>query len=83
VTATFLGRRNRPDSIGKVRPWYGVAPNLVRAYAWIMSLGADSLREVAETAVLNNNYLDGKGARDPRRVGAVRGRPPPDRAGPL
>ncbi len=65
---------DRPDSIGKVRPWYGVAPNLVRAYAWIMSLGADGLREVAETAVLNNNYLHGEGARDPRRVGAVRGR---------
>jgi len=50
----------RPDSIGKVRPWYGVAPNLVRAYAWIMSLGAAGLREVAETAVLNNNYLMAK-----------------------
>ena len=48
---------DRPDSVGKIRPWYGVAPNLVRAYAWIMSLGADGLRDVAETAVLNNNYL--------------------------
>ncbi len=48
---------DRPDSIGKVRPWYGVVANLVRAYAWIMSLGADGLREVAEIAVLNNNYL--------------------------
>lgn len=48
---------DRPDSIGKIRPWYGVAPNLVRAYAWIMSLGAEGLREVAEVAVLNNNYL--------------------------
>jgi glycine dehydrogenase subunit 2 len=48
---------DRPDSIGKVRPWYGVTANLVRAYAWIMSLGADGLREVAEIAVLNNNYL--------------------------
>jgi glycine dehydrogenase subunit 2 len=28
-----------------------------KAYAWIMSLGADGLRQVAETAVLNNNYL--------------------------
>ena len=35
----------------------GVAPNLLRAYAWIMSLGAEGLREVAEIAVLNNNYL--------------------------
>ena len=32
---------DRPQSVGKMRPWYGVAPNLVRAYAWIMSLGAD------------------------------------------
>jgi len=48
---------DRPQSIGKVRPFYGVAPNLVRAYAWIMSLGAEGLRRVAETAVLNNNYL--------------------------
>jgi glycine dehydrogenase subunit 2 len=40
-----------------MHPWYGVAPNLVRAYAWIMSLGAEGLREVAEIAVLNNNYL--------------------------
>jgi glycine dehydrogenase subunit 2 len=48
---------DRPDSIGKVRPWYGVVANLVRAYAWIMSLGAEGLREVAEIAVLNNNYL--------------------------
>ena len=56
----FVLDDDRPDSIGKVRPWYGVAPNLVRAYAWIMSLGADGLREVAETAVLNNNYLMAK-----------------------
>jgi glycine dehydrogenase subunit 2 len=48
---------DRPLSVGKIRPWYGVAANLVRAYAWIMSLGAEGLREVAETAVLNNNYL--------------------------
>ncbi len=48
---------DRPQSIGKIRPWYGVAQNLLKAYAWIMSLGADGLREVAEVAVLNNNYL--------------------------
>lgn len=48
---------DRPSSIGKIRPWYGVTPNIVRAYAWIASLGAEGLREVAETAVLNNNYL--------------------------
>jgi glycine dehydrogenase subunit 2 len=48
---------NRPDSIGKIRAFYGVAPVILKAYAWVMSLGADGLREVAEVAVLNNNYL--------------------------
>jgi glycine dehydrogenase subunit 2 len=46
-----------PYSIGQIGPFYGVAPVVVRAYAWVMSLGAEGLREVAEIAVLNNNYL--------------------------
>ena len=44
-------------SVGKVRSWYGVAPVVLKAYAWIMSLGAQGLYEVAKIAVLNNNYL--------------------------
>jgi glycine dehydrogenase subunit 2 len=48
---------DRPESIGKIRPFYGYAPVILRAYAWVMSLGAAGLREVAEIAVLNNNYL--------------------------
>jgi len=61
-TTEFDGQKyyldyNRPKSIGKIRPFYGVIANILRAYAWIMSLGADGLREVAEIAVLNNNYL--------------------------
>jgi glycine dehydrogenase subunit 2 len=48
---------DRPDSIGKIGPFYGVAPVVVKAYAWAMSLGAEGMREVAEIAVLNNNYL--------------------------
>ena len=53
----FILDNNRPSSIGKVAPFYGVLPNIVRAYSWIMNLGAKGLREVAEVAVLNNNYL--------------------------
>ncbi|NUP50275.1 MAG: aminomethyl-transferring glycine dehydrogenase subunit GcvPB [Catenulispora sp.] len=61
-TVEFDGSRyhlddDRPESVGKIRPFYGVVSNLVRAYAWIMALGAEGLRDVAETAVLNNNYL--------------------------
>ncbi len=47
----------RPHSIGKMRPFYGYVPVVLRAYAWVMSLGEEGLREVAEIAVLNNNYL--------------------------
>lgn len=46
-----------PHSIGKVRGFQGVFPVVLRAYAWIMSLGEEGLKEVARTAVLNNNYL--------------------------
>ena len=46
-----------PESIGKIGPFFGVAPVVLRAYAWVMSLGAQGLREVSEIAVLNNNYL--------------------------
>ena len=48
---------NHPQSIGKVASFYGVAANYIRAYAWIMSLGAAGLREISDIAVLNNNYL--------------------------
>ena len=48
---------DRPDSIGKVREFHGNIPPVLRAYAWIMSLGPEGLEEVARTSVLNNNYL--------------------------
>jgi glycine dehydrogenase subunit 2 len=48
---------DRPDTIGKIAPFYGNASVVLKAYAWVMSLGADGLRQVAEVAVLNNNYL--------------------------
>ncbi|WP_152392260.1 aminomethyl-transferring glycine dehydrogenase subunit GcvPB [Paenibacillus guangzhouensis] len=44
-------------SIGKVRSFHGVAQTVLRSYAWVRSLGAEGLRQVAHTAVLNNNYL--------------------------
>lgn len=47
----------RPKSIGKIRAFYGNFGNLVRAYTYIRSMGAAGLREAAETAVLNANYV--------------------------
>jgi len=46
-----------PSSIGHVAPGFGVVLHVVRAYAWIMALGAEGLRTASEIAVLNNNYL--------------------------
>lgn len=48
---------DRPSSIGKVRPFYGVTGQIVRAYCWILALGDEGLQQVTEGAVLANNYL--------------------------
>lgn len=48
---------NRPQTIGKVSAFYCNFGILVRALAYIKRLGADGLREVAEYAVLNANYI--------------------------
>jgi glycine cleavage system P protein (glycine dehydrogenase) subunit 2 len=46
-----------PRSIGRLRGFQGNYGVFVRAYAYIRSLGADGLKEMSETAVLNANYL--------------------------
>jgi len=46
-----------PHSVGKVTAFHGNIGVLVRAYAYILSLGPDGLKAVAETAVLNTNYV--------------------------
>ena len=51
---------DRPQSIGKVSAFYGNFGILVRAAAYIRALGADGLKNVAETAILNANYIAAK-----------------------
>ncbi|MEO8126048.1 MAG: aminomethyl-transferring glycine dehydrogenase subunit GcvPB [Bryobacteraceae bacterium] len=46
-----------PDSIGKVRAFYGNFGVLVRALAYIMAHGGDGLRRATMDAVLNANYI--------------------------
>jgi glycine dehydrogenase subunit 2 len=46
-----------PNTIGRMRSFYGNFGNLVRAYTYIRSLGREGLREVSGYAVLNANYL--------------------------
>ncbi|MDD2216773.1 MAG: glycine dehydrogenase subunit 2, partial [Eubacteriales bacterium] len=49
---------DRPESIGKVRSFLGNLECVIRAYAWIRSMGGQGLKTAAEISVLNNNYLD-------------------------
>jgi len=44
-------------SIGRIHSWHGNALVLLRAWAYIRLNGADGLRNVAEVAVLNANWL--------------------------
>ncbi len=48
---------DRPESIGKVKAFFGNFGVLVKAYAYILSMGAMGLRKVSEMAILNANYL--------------------------
>ncbi len=48
---------DRPQSIGRVRAFYGNFGMLVRALAYILANGPDGLRQTTEDAVLNANYI--------------------------
>lgn len=48
---------DRPRSIVKIRSFYGNVAVLLKAYTYILSLGGEGLKEVAEVSVLNANYL--------------------------
>ena len=48
---------NRPQSIGRVRAFYGNFGMHIRALAYIMANGPEGLRQTTEDAVLNANYV--------------------------
>jgi glycine dehydrogenase subunit 2 len=47
----------RPKSIGKLQSFWGNFGMLVRAFAYIRTMGPDGLRAVSENAILNANYI--------------------------
>lgn len=48
---------DRPQSIGRLRTFWGNFGMFVRAYTYITELGAEGLKNVSGYAVLNANYL--------------------------
>jgi glycine dehydrogenase subunit 2 len=57
IPSQFFLDFDRPKSIGKVKGFYGNFLVLVRAYAYIRSMGPEGLRLASEDAVLSANYL--------------------------
>ena len=53
----FELEENGPKSVGRVRSFFGNFGILVRAYAYILSLGGDGLEEASRMALLNANYI--------------------------
>jgi glycine cleavage system P protein (glycine dehydrogenase) subunit 2 len=53
----FVVDTARPQSIGRVRSFFGNFGVMVRAYAYIRELGAEGLKQATDMAVLNANYL--------------------------
>ena len=48
---------DRPQSIGKVKDFYGHFLMMVRAYTYISELGAEGIRKAGEDAILLANYI--------------------------
>lgn len=48
---------NRPQSIGRVKAFYGNFGVVVKAFTYMLMTGGDGLKEASEKAVLNANYL--------------------------
>jgi glycine dehydrogenase subunit 2 len=57
---------DRPQSIGRVREYFGNVPQLVYAYTWSRSMGAAGIDEASDVSVLMNNYME-------KRLLAIRG----------
>lgn len=54
--STYRLSSDKPQSIGKMHSFYGNFGVILRAYAYIRTMGPDGLRQVSEDAVLNANY---------------------------
>lgn len=52
--------RDRPQSLGKVREFWGNVPQVLKAYAWTRAMGADGIHEASDLSVLANKYMEKK-----------------------
>ncbi len=50
----------RPNTIGKVKSFFGHFDVMIKAYTYILSMGNEGLKEASQKAVLNANYMMNK-----------------------
>jgi glycine dehydrogenase subunit 2 len=60
TTGELRWEYDRPQSVGRVRAFYGNVGVMIRALAYILANGPDGLRQTTEDAVLNANYIRAK-----------------------
>ena len=60
VGARFRWEARGRATVGRVHGWYGNVGVLVRAYAYIRTLGREGLARVSRAAIINANYLKAK-----------------------
>ena len=53
----YLLSNDFPDTIGKLHAFYGNVGVQIKAYSYILSMGAEGLKQASQTAVLNANYI--------------------------
>ena len=57
IDGTYRLDYDRPCSVGRVKGFYGNVGVIVRAFVYLLRMGADGLTRASEDAVLNANYL--------------------------
>src|SRR5262245_33336352 len=62
----FSLERDAPQSIGRVREYWGNVPVVLKAYSWARAMGAEGIKDAADLSVLANNYME-------KRLLALRG----------
>jgi glycine dehydrogenase subunit 2 len=50
--------RDRPQSVGKIREFWGNVPVILKAYAWARAMGEAGIDEASDLSVLANNYME-------------------------
>jgi len=57
---TYILDYDAPESIGKIKGFYGNFSVLLKSYIYIIIMGKNGLKETSEIAVLNSNYMKEK-----------------------